>query len=377
MEAVMKYIVGVLIILLMVFYQTDLFGHKKISPGAKAVEGTLSQGTHFLVKAQEVMDYYEESALINTKRNASISSEVMGVIGNIMVSAGDKVTKEQVLLEIDNSSAKILLKKAKESYIQAQTLKNEASERLIAAKASQKEALLSYQRYKDTFSKGATTKEKVEQVESKFTQSNAILKATQEALKNADVGIEKAKSAVHEATLFLEKHTIKAPFDGQITSKEVESGELASPATKLFSIHGTNHYQAIAHLKESTVGKVKVGDAVIIESQGKSWKGMVQEVFPHVDSKTRTYRIKVDFTPDNPTYVGAYAKVKIPIKKRSTVLVPMESVYSLGQIKFVKVLKKDKILNSNVRTGLTYDGFVEVVSGLKPGTTIVMKETIK
>ena len=116
------------------------------------------------------------------------------------------------------------------------------------------------------------------------------------------------------AQIVLGYTTLYAPFDGVIVVRQAELGEIMAPGTPVVTLADLDHVWLRAYINETDIGKVRLGQAVIVKTDtypGKNYQGRVsfisssaeftpKSVETHAERVTLVYRIRVDIS--NPTH---------------------------------------------------------------------------
>ena len=105
-----------------------------------------------------------------------------------------------------------------------------------------------------------------------------------------------AAAAEAEANTMLDYTVIVAPFDGVVTRKLTDVGDLAAPGKALLQMENPDTLRLEADMPEALIGNVKLGDklAVRIAAVTNDITGTVAEMSPTADSNSRTYLVKLD-----------------------------------------------------------------------------------
>jgi HlyD family secretion protein len=153
-------------------------------------------------------------------------------------------------------------------------------------------------------------------------QQSAAVLARDQALAqvaNNNVALAKANGAAAEAKLNLDEIMLSytalgAPFDGVISVREAELGQLAGPGVAIFTLDELNHVWLRAYVNEPDIGKLRLDEPVDVTTDtylGKVYRGRISFVSPeaeftpktvetHAERVTLVYRIRIDI--DNPTH---------------------------------------------------------------------------
>ena len=231
-----------------------------------------------------------------------MAPKISGYITEVNVVEGQKVTKGEMLVQIDPRDYENNLLQTKGE--------------LASIEARRRDAEKNYHRLVDLLSKGAVSQQ---QFDSSSAQYNDV-KAKYDSIA----------SQVAQAELNLSNTKIKAPMDGFIAKKSVEVGQLAAPGVPLIGFIDAGERWIIANFKETEIEGIKIDAKVEIEVDaisGKKFTGSVESISSATGA---TFTL---LPPDNAT--GNFTKVvqRIPVK-----------------IKFINLTPEDII---KLRTGLS------------------------
>ena len=167
---------------------------------------------------------------------------------------------------------------------------------------------------------------------------------------------------------------VTAPFDGVVTRRLMEPGDLAAPGKVLFSMEDQSLLRLEIDVAESLAGPVALGQSfrVEVEGAGVDVEGKVSEVAPSADVGSRTFRIKLDFPPSPTLRPGQFGRAFLPRGVRKGLLIPQSSWIRRGQMDYVFVAKEGQAHLRIVRLGRANGQRVEVLSGLDGGERIVI-----
>ncbi len=278
--------------------------------------------------------------------SARLSTRIAGFVEKILVKEGDRVQKGQLLMVID----------PKDLIAQRESLKHQ----IEAQKAQLWAAKRTYERLLSLKEVGGVTEQQLD-----------MAKAQYEALKNAVKALEEALKAVENNLRYAE---VKAPFDGIVSMKPVNEGDFVGPGSLLLVIDKPP-YEVAVYLPERFFGKVKVGQTLKVDVDGKTVEGKVKTVAPQVDPMSRSFLVKVSLPEKCKVVSGKSVYVEVPdTKKEAVILVPKSAVVKWGDFTGVFVVDKGGIIRLRfVRLGASYGDKVEVLAGLEGGETIVVE----
>jgi len=262
-----------------------------------------------------------------------ISARIQAHVRDIPVSAGDSVTNGQLLVRLDD---------------------REQQARVVAARAALHRAQTEYDRIKQLFDAQATTEQNLIAMES----ARRI-----------------AESQLNEAEVALTFTEIRAPMDGRVTDRQVESGMLARAGQILLSVYDPTRMRLDAPVPVRLVDYLRLGDALDVELERPSTilKGRVHRVVSEIDPTTRTQTVQILVeTTGLPILPGTFGRVAIPSAPRDMVLIPAAAIRSVGQLHVVNVVEHNRVIRRLVTPGITQDGYTEILSGLQHGDVLLI-----
>jgi RND family efflux transporter MFP subunit len=196
---------------------------------------------------------------------------------------------------------------------------------------------------------------------------------TRQEFDSAQARVEVGEAAVSEAETMMSYARVTAPFDGVITRKLADVGDLAMPGKPLLEIEAPTDLRFEADLPEALLGNVKLGDKlqVMIASVGDPLEAVVSEIAPVADPVSRTFQVKLDLPPAAGLRTGQFGRVSVPVAEVMLLVVPQSAVIKRGQMEMVFVVRDGKAALRLVKTGKALDGQVEVLSGLEEAELVV------
>lgn len=230
----------------------------------------------------------------------------------------------------------------------------------IQAKVDQAKAMLDqaqrdFERQKTLVDSKATSRQE-------YDAANAHLKMTEAGLSEAETMMSYA--------------IVTAPFDGVITRKLADVGDLAMPGKPLLEIEAPTVLRFEANLPEGLLEHIQMGAKmnVTISSVSIPLDAIVSEISPVADPASRTFMVKLDLPAAVGLRSGQFGRVAVPVAETKLLLVPESAVIRRGQMELMFVAKDGKALLRLVKTGKRLDDKVEVLSGIEEGEEIIVSE---
>ncbi|RPH49534.1 MAG: efflux RND transporter periplasmic adaptor subunit [Desulfobacteraceae bacterium] len=314
---------------------------------------------------------YETMGTVRAINSSTLSSKLMAAVRAINVKEGDFVKKGDILVVLDNSQVGAQLRQAEEAAAESARAHSAALSGAESARAAAKLADATYRRYQSLLKEDSASRQEFDEAEARNSQAQAALSQAEAMVQAAGHRVKQAEAALSYAKSFNRDSAIYAPYNGFITAKMAEPGDLASPGMPVLGIEGTEggYIELVipeAHVKNAGIGG-KVG-ITVPASNDLLIEGRITAVAPAADAKTRSFLIKVSLPPDKNIRSGMYARVKIPLEETTVLSVPSSALVYQGQLTGIFIVDGEKKARFRlVRTGRSFDKSLEILSGLKPG----------
>lgn len=269
--------------------------------------------------------------------HAALASRIQGTIDTLFVREGTSVVKGQTLIQLDNRDVRAELAR-------------------VSAEVENTKAQLD--RMNQLYAQDAVSKQEMENASRAY----------------------KVAEANRTAVLAQLSYTIvKAPFDGVITEKMVEAGELASPGQPLLRMENPRHLRLNATVAEGDLRSVSLGDkiSVVIDALSEqTLDGVVGQILPAGDSQTHTFTVKVDLPAEPGLKTGMFGRFQLDKGMSKTILVPRTAVVERGELTSVFAVGSDQIARLRwVKVGRRLDQQVEILSGVNVGESVLLNAT--
>jgi RND family efflux transporter MFP subunit len=185
-----------------------------------------------------------------------------------------------------------------------------------------------------------------------------------------------ADAAVREAETLLGYTRVDAPFDGIITRKLADVGDLAAPGRPLLELEDSRTLRFEADVPEAVVSRLALGDRlpVHLATMPSELQGVVSEIAPATDPGSRTFLVKFDLPATPSVRAGQFGRVEVPVGSTSTLRVPASAVVVRGQMELVFVVRDGKASLRIVKTGKRLGDELELVSGVDAGESLVVED---
>lgn len=299
-------------------------------------------------------------ATLESSDRATLAARLDGRVARLMVRAGERVESGQLLAVIADHGAAERGREAEGALAEARKAASAAEARLRLAE--QTEA-----RYRRLFEREALTAQEFDRVRAELDVARQLQAAAQAA-------ISRAAATRDGADVALTHSRIKAPYAGVVVSLLVKEGGTVFPGTPLLTLDRAGRASARADLPESLANQIDLDNAFSVEipALGRELAGRVREVVPAADPASRTFQVKIELATDETLPAGLFARVRPEDGDTAALLIPAAALVRRGQLEGIYVVDGGLLRYRLVRTGRVVGERVEILSGLRPGETLVV-----
>lgn len=285
--------------------------------------------------------YAEVQGNVATDENIIIYPEFSGILTDVRVNEGDRVSKGQVLARIDDGG------------LQNELVQLEAQERLAK-----------------------TTYERQE----RLWEQNI---GSEMQYLEAKTNFEALQSSVNRLKSQLNKTVVRAPFSGVVDDVISEQGEVVNPGqNQLFRLISLDNMYVEADVPENYLSKISKGTEVKVNigSVGREFEGKISQVGNNINPNNRTFRIEVAVPNENGLIKpNQIATIKLnDYTKENAIVIPESSIQKNAQGEsIVYVLEQENTENFGtarkvvVETGMVYNDSIEIKEGLESGQILI------
>jgi RND family efflux transporter MFP subunit len=371
--------------------------------------------------------YTSQPGRIEAFAQTPLFPKLAGFVQSVLVDIGDRVEAGQVLIELaipelhderEQKAALVAQSVAEVTQAEAALEAARAAEVTAGARVRQAEAGIGraegeyerwkseHERLKELAAQGSVTTKLVDETLNQFRAADA-------ARNEAEANVESAKAALHGAQADIAKaqadlvasHArqrvaqadltktetmlgyaqIKAPFDGVVTQRGVDTGHYVHPASgsasrPLLVVARTDQVRIFVDVPEMEaplVDAAETGDAATVRVQslgGRQFEGNVTRTSWALDASNRSLRTEIDIpNEDGLLRPGMYATVTILLEQRDEALaLPITAIIHNGEETYCCAVESGKIEHRPITLGLRRGDEVEVVSGLDDNDTVVL-----
>ncbi len=313
---------------------------------------------------------------LEARVRATLGSKVAGRIETILVDQGQRVQANQILVRLDGTDLKRQVDMARADQ--------------AAAKAAVARAQADQTRFRAVLTAARREHERIRELVARNVLSQSDVDKAQDAVQIAEAGLGAAGSAVVEALrretasarslefqeVRLAETVIRAPFDGLITRRHREPGDVLVPGSPVLSLIATDELWISAWVDETEIARLaprQPARVVFRSLPERNFSGTVSRLGAEVDRETREFIVDVlvKELPKN-WAVGQRAEVYVEVGRAEDALsVPARLIGRRAGASGVFVHEDGRARWREVVLGLAGRGVVEVKEGLQVGDQVL------
>jgi RND family efflux transporter MFP subunit len=332
------------------------------------------------VATVDTAERLESGGIVAAHEAASVSSRIAATIVSVRVQAGDRVRAGDVLVTLDARDVVEHTHQTRASALAAEKSLTQAHTARDAAEAEHRLAIAWHKRITTLHERKSAADQELDEADARLTAAAARVAGARAAIEVAEANLSSARAAAGAATATESYARLLAPFDGLITERLTDPGNLAAPGVPLLRIDSDGARQIVVRVDEARAAYVHPGDRVIVEidrvsedaPEETAIEGTVAEVARAVGADQRTFTVKVTVPVTVTARSGTFARVIFRGPPRRALLVPTDAVHRHGQVSSVYVVQDGLARLRLIQTGPSSAAGVEVLAGLDAGESVVI-----
>lgn len=315
---------------------------------------------------------------LEARVSAIISPKISGLITQVLVDQGDRITKGQLLATLNDGELRQQVEIAKADIEATKAGLSRAAAEISSAAANATQAREVYGRDAELSEKEFISPEELGASRQQRDVAEAQLSRSRGAKVEIDRQVIKGEETLRYTQERLADTKIVSPFDGLVVRRSRESGDIAVPGTEILQIISTDELWVSAWVDETAVDSLAVGQSarVVFRSEAdESYGGTVTRMAPLADRETREFAVDVTVEKLPQTWaVGQRAEVYIQTdKKDQALLVPQRAIVWQNGKAGLFVNQAGHAEWRLVTLGLRGTDNVEVIEGLSAGDVVIWR----
>lgn len=334
-------------------------GESKASPGKPDSTQTSGQPAGFRGKAREggpgmrqqmqvrvpvevtyvtlgdISNYLIYNSVLETEQTVDIFSRISGLVEKLFVEEGQRVQKNQPLVQLEQEEFAL----------------------------AEENARVQYDKAKSEFNRLKSLREK-----------NLI---SQEEFDNASLSLRQAEIAWKQAQLNLDYTIVRAPISGIVAERLVRLGDRIQPSNRLFVISNLDDKVVKLYVPQEELPNCYVKQPAIIQSDvlpGITFKGWVKRISPIIDPQSGTFKVTVGISdPEGKLKPGMFINARLIVAQhQNTKLIPKVALIYEGEKAFFFILEGDTAQRVELKKSFEDNEKVELLNDVPVGTPVVV-----
>lgn len=343
-----------------------------------------------------------------------VSTAVDGRIARLLVEEGQRVAKGEVIAELETdlieaqlaaAVAELVLRKEELRELENGSRPEEIEEARAAVEAAKAVAARRetyYQRIQDLFRRGGAREDDLDDARAAYLEAKAALDQAEAKLKLVERGpreeqiaqakarVEAQEHRVQELRIRLEKHRIRAPFNGYVTQKLADVGTWVREGDAICELIDLDVVDAEITVPEDYIARVQPGTEATVQFPAlpdRIFVGRVHRIIPRAIATSRAFPVRLRVTNEigadgiPAIKEGYFLRASLPLgEPRETLLVHKDALILGGQNPLVAVVDRtaDNAEIGSIRlvpvlVGSYWQDWVEIKGSLREGDLVVVR----
>jgi len=302
-----------------------------------------------------------------------------GYIRKRYVDIGDRVKEGQVLAEIEAPELDQQIKQAQAAIDQANSSVQQAEAAVQQARSNENLARVTAERWANLLKRGVVSRQDNDTAQMQYEAQQSNVQALEKAVAAGRSNSSAAQANLARLNQLQEYLTVRAPFAGVITVRNVDSGVLVNEGnTLLFRIAQTDRLRTYLNVPQVDAQAVRVGQAAFLtipDLPGRKFNGTVARTANALDPATRTLLVEVQVPNSSGALMpGEYAQVDLSVPRSDPpLLIPGDTLVVRSDGPQVAVVNPDGTVHFKlIQLGRDFGDRLEVLSGLEEGQQVAV-----
>jgi RND family efflux transporter MFP subunit len=320
---------------------------------------------------------FEAGGVIRAQTTAQLMSRIVAPVLEVRVRPGDRVRQAETVVLLDDRDLAARHAQAEAALKAAQNGRTSAEASREAAEAALTLAKIHHARIQGLRDRNSATPAELDRATADLRAADGAARAAAARSDEAAASVVAAAAAARVAAVNASYSTITAPFDGLVTAKHTEPGNMVSPGMPLVTIESVEAFRLEFQVDEARVRSLTSGDAVAVEVEGAGddmpVTGRIVEIARANDFAAHSFTVKVAIPPGGALRSGMYARARLQGDVRRALNVPAAAVMRRGQLSVVFVVDAEgRARLRAVNAGARADDAIEILAGLSAGERVVV-----
>jgi RND family efflux transporter MFP subunit len=317
----------------------------------------------------------------------TVSVKAPGRIAAINVDFGSVVRKGELIAKIETKDYQFRVMQAEAALAQARArvglspegtddnVNPEQTATVRQTKALMEEARVTKERAAQLVKDGVISKAEYDSAVASFKVAEGRYQDSIEEIRNRLAVLAQRRSELAIAKAQLADTSIYSPIDGRVQEKRTSVGEYLSSGAPIVTVVKVNPLRFRAEVPERDAVNIRVGHNVRLSVDGSetNYSGRITRLSPTITEQNRVLVVEADIMNDGSLRPGSFARAEIVTNDASVgITVPMDALITFAGIEKVIVVENGKAVEKPVTTGRRTGDYIEILSGVKTGDSVVI-----
>ena len=288
--------------------------------GEKATQKAASKDEVVPVELAEagrgsISSYLSSTANLRARRDVEVTTQVDGVVEELLVEEGDFVERDQLLCELDDRELQINLTLNRQQLAQAKLQLEKSKIQREKATVQIRNTKAELARNETAFAEQLVSEQEVDLLRYRLDGEEHDERVASSDVREIGHRVEELEAQIDQVELQISRTKIRSPFTGYITERRVELGQTVSNLQRLFRLASFSPLYAEVHLSEQDTHQIQPGQKATVvlgaDARGRTG-GRVLRISPVVDESTGTVKVTVELSAGTRDFrPGAFVRVDI------------------------------------------------------------------
>jgi RND family efflux transporter MFP subunit len=328
------------------------------------------------------------TGILAAEEAATLSVKIAGRLKEIPVDLGSVVQRGDLVAQVEPRDYELRLQQAAAALSQARAavglplegnddrFEPEKTSAVKQARAVLDEAEKNRARVLSLSKEGIAAPAELDTVEAAYKVALNRYEAAFEDSRTRQAMLAQRRAEYELAKQQLTDTSLRAPFDGAVQARLASFGEFLAAGAPVIKLVQTDPLRLRLEIPERDAAAVHPGQRVRLTVEGDTnvYSGAITRVSPAIDDSSRMLLAEADVPNDGSLRPGLFARAHIVTRDNDEGLaVPSAALITFAGLEKVVTVQDGKALEKLVATGRRGTDWVEIVSGLKPGETVVLE----
>jgi RND family efflux transporter MFP subunit len=289
---------------------------------------------------------------VTSPRSASLSTAIGGLVEHVAVDAGDRAAEGDLLLALDDELEEAAVMRAEAAVRRGEVELADAQRRLREAQA----------------------------LSADHSIPETTVRSTEAEVRVAEAALEVLRADERLQAARLERHRLRAPFDGVVSRKLTEMGEWIEPGTAVLELVATDDLRVDFQVPQEYAVQLATDSQISVElggAPGRWFEGRIAAVVPVTDPEARSFLVRVLLQDADDVIapgMSAHGQLQVSTHERG-VVVPRDATlrHPDGRVTVWVIDDSGTVSERRIEPGPAFAELVHVRNGLEPGERVVVQ----